>query len=284
MYSIDLKYFPVETYDINGDGTEETVSTKTTIERMFYIDGSLPFNECRYLYIPRSWEYVGTDGVTKLYRIDEPRRESYDSDEAYNEAYTAWAIATNGGANNYVWDKDIQDNDIRPDRLESFDARTYFLRDWLGYTVDPFQFYLTEGDHYLTFEATREPLIISQIRVYGYKPEVTYEYRLARWLESGLKVYEGDAVYKIEAESPIKVSDQVLFPNTDRTSSINSPSHPSDLLYNISVSSVVGQIHDVPGICTRGRSVQHYDQVPSEHHGGYVYFQKNKDKRRDPVP
>ena len=241
MYSIDLKYFPVETYDINGDGTEETVSTKTTIERMFYIDGSLPFNECRYLYIPRSWEYVGTDGVTKLYRIDEPRRESYDSDEAYNEAYTAWAIATNGGANNYVWDKDIQDNDIRPDRLESFDARTYFLRDWLGYTVDPFQFYLTEGDHYLTFEATREPLIISQIRVYGYKPEVTYEYRLARWLESGLKVYEGDAVYKIEAESPIKVSDQVLFPNTDRTSSINSPSHPSDLLYNISVSSVVGQ-------------------------------------------
>jgi ABC-type glycerol-3-phosphate transport system substrate-binding protein len=240
MYSVDINYLPVENFDYNEDGVAETVSTKTTIERMFYIDGVLPFNECRYLYIPRSWEYVGTDGTSILYRIDEPKRDSFASDAEYEAAHNTWAEAT-GGSGNYVWDLDIQDNDIRPDRIEASQLRTYFIRDWLGYTVEPFQFYLTEGDHYLTFEATREPLVISDIRVYGYKAEDSYDYQLQRWLGTGIEIYTGDDAYIIEAESPIRVSDQCLFPGTDRTSCINSPSHPANLVYNISNSSVVGQ-------------------------------------------
>ncbi len=238
MYSIDLLYYPVAEYDINGDGVAETVSTKTTIERMFFIDGELPFNECRYLYIPRSWEYVGTDGIRELYREGEPVRSECASDAEYEEKYQAW-LAT-GGAGNFVWDKDIQNNDIRPDRLEAPVWRTYFLRDWLGYTVEPFQFYLEEGVHYFTFEATREPLVISEIKIYGYTQENDYEYYLNRWSQRS-EIYSGDDVYIVEAESPAKVSDQVLFPGTDRTSCINSPSHPSDLVYNLINSGVVGQ-------------------------------------------
>lgn len=245
MYAIEFDYLPVEKFDANGDGTAETVSTKTTIERMFFLDGQLPFNECRYLYIPRCWEYVSSDGVTTLYRQDEPVRASYPEGEEgeaqYREAIKQWAIANGGGAGNFLWDKDITENDVRPERRESATVRTYFLRDWLGYTVEPFQFYLTKGEHHFTFEATREPLVITNLRVYGYKAEDTYEYQLERWLGSGYKIYSGDDVYKVEAESPVKVSDQVLFPGTDRTSSINSPSHPRDLVYNISNSSVVGQ-------------------------------------------
>ena len=277
MYSIDLKYLPIEVFDYDQDGDNDQVSTKTTIERMFFIDGKLPFNECRYLYIPRCWEYISTNGVDEIYRdaegveeakpkrgkdesdesyaaklkdyylkcadkgTAEPREEYYATAEEYEAAMIKWATMNKGGAVQYDWDKDIQNNDIRPERREKTELRTYFLRDWLGYTVEPFQFYLEEGDHYFTFEATREPLVISEIRVYGYKQEDTYEYQLQRWLEGGYKVYEGKKTYKIEAESPVKVSDQVLFPGTDRTSSINSPSHPSDLLYNIANSNTVGQ-------------------------------------------
>ncbi len=239
MYSIDLLYYPVANYDFDGDGIAEQLSTKTTIERMFFIDGTLPFNECRYLYIPRSWEYAGTDGIRELTREGEPVRSECASDAEYEEKYQAW-LESCETAGNYIWDKDIQNNDIRPDRLEKPVWRTYFLRDWLGYTVEPFQFYLTAGVHYFTFEATREPLVISEIKIYGYTPEIDYEtYVQVNGGEDG--VYQGDDVYIVEAESPVRVSDQVLFPNTDRTSCINSPSHPSDLLYNLSYSSVVGE-------------------------------------------
>ena len=284
MYAIDLNYIAVEKYDFKGDknpdGSDKgavTVGTKTTIERMFFIDGELPFNECRYLYIPRTWEYKKSDLSDYLYRdivneewtdpvradypsdeafaaakkdfylraaaagTREPRRQYYGSDAEYVAALDAWAVLTAGGAGNFYWDKDIQDNDMRPERTEVQRLRTYFLRDWLGYTVEPFQYYLTKGDHYFTFEATREPLFISSIRVYGYKAEDTYEYQYARWKSSGYNEVAGEKFYMVEAESPVFVSDQVLFPGTDRTSSINSPSHPANLVYNIANSSFVGQ-------------------------------------------
>lgn len=234
MYSVDMYYYPLSSF--NG----ESVSTMTTIERMFMIDGELPFTECRYLYLPRCWEYVGTDGVTELYRDGEPIASDYATEEAYQVAYDEW-IAKTGGASNYVWDKDIENNDIRPDRVEAPEWRTYFLRDWLGYTVEPFQFYLSEGTHYLTFEATREPVVIGYVYLYGYESESVYEQQLIKWENRGYEVVEGDAVYMIEAESPDRVSDQVLFPGTDRTSCLNSPSDPADLLYNIISSNVVGQ-------------------------------------------
>ena len=241
LYAIDLRYFPVSQYDENGDGVAETVGTKTIIERMFYLDEALPFNECRYLYIPRCWGYVGTDGTSILYKENEPKPSDFATEAEYNAAYSEWLKVSEGAGGNYVWDKDIEDNDIRPDRVEAPEWRTYFLRDWLGYTVEPFQFYLTEGEHYFTFEATREPIVVSDIKIYGYNAENSYEVVLDRWLGSGLQIYTGEDVYVIEAESPYRVSDQVLFPGTDRTSCLNSPSHPSNLVYNISNSSVVGQ-------------------------------------------
>ncbi len=253
MYAIDLQYVPIDKFDEDRDGVAETVSTMTTIERMFFLDGSLPFNECRYLYMPRSWEYRQNDGKdSPIYRDSydkdgnlisrEPRREEYKSDVEYEQALAKWAMETNGGAGNFDWNLDIQDNHMRPERVEAPVLRTYFLRDWLGYTVEPFQFYLEKGVHYFTFEATREPVAICQIRLYGYESEDSYEYQLKRWEANGiLPVQDSDLYYMVEAESPVKVSDQVLFPGTDRTSSINSPSDPSELVYNLSISTTINQ-------------------------------------------
>ena len=190
MFAIDLLYYPIVNLP-QDDGSNKVVSTKTTIERMFMLDGELAFNECRYLYIPRCWEYVGTDGTSSLYRGGNgaPSREDYKTEEEFQVAYDEWYYSAeyeewlkSGGAGNFQWDKDIQHNDIRPDRLEAPEWRTYFLRDWLGYTVEPFQFYLSEGTHYLTFEATREPIVIGQVVLYGYEQEISYEQQLDYWL------------------------------------------------------------------------------------------------------
>ncbi|MBQ9115835.1 MAG: hypothetical protein IJY04_02315, partial [Clostridia bacterium] len=124
MYAIDLIYYPLVSLP-QADGSSKVVSTKTTIERMFMIDGELPFNECRYLYIPRCWEYVGTDGKSVLLKEGQPNPADYQTQEAYDKAYDEWAAANGGGAGNYLWDKDIQNNDIRPDRLDAPEWRTY---------------------------------------------------------------------------------------------------------------------------------------------------------------
>ena len=117
-YAIRITYFPVTEH--NG----EEVTTYTTIERTLFIDGRIPFSEASYFYFPRTWEY-----------------EDCELDE-------------NG---NYIFPVDASGNDVRPIRYEKPTWQTYYLRDWLGYTMEPFQFYLSEGSHTVSFEATREP-------------------------------------------------------------------------------------------------------------------------------
>ena len=99
-YAISVEY-----YNLKG--------TNTTIERMLYIDGKLPFTETRYLYFPRTWEY------------------EYQYDEDGNKTF----------------EKDMNGNDVRPIRNEVYQWRDYYIRDWVGYTMDPFEFYLEAGLH-----------------------------------------------------------------------------------------------------------------------------------------
>ena len=177
--------------------------TVTTIERMLYIDGKLPFSEARYLYFPRSWEYVlNEDGS---------------------------------------FDIDIVGNDIRPIRQQRPIWNTYFLRDWLGFTIDPFEFYFTEGDHTITFVGAREPIIISTIELYRYEPEMSYEEYVEYYKSKGAKIIETTEPIKVQAENPYLVSNACLYPTNDRTSALTEPQDPAVIKYNILNSSVVNQ-------------------------------------------
>ena len=143
--------------------------TYTTIERMIYIDDVLPFTESRYYYFPRSWAY----------QLDEDGE----------------------------FDRDINGNDIRPIREEAPEWQTYFLRDWLGFTMDPFEYYLTAGEHTITFEATREPMVISTIELYGYHDEKTYDEYINDLKAQGVKeIATVDEPIKFQAEKPYAVS------------------------------------------------------------------------------
>ncbi len=203
-YAIRITYFPVTEHK------GEEVTTYTTIERTLYIDGRIPFSEASYFYFPRTWEYQECE-------LDE-----------------------NG---NYIFPVDASGNDVRPIRYEKPTWQTYYLRDWLGYTMEPFQFYFSEGEHVLSFAGSREPVVITQIELYPYEEEPTYEEFLAQKREEGVKVIDklGDKIIKIQAECPVLVSNACLYPINDRTSSLTEPQDPQKIKFNIVNSTTVNQ-------------------------------------------
>ncbi len=203
-YAMRITYYPLTEYK------GEEVSTYTTIERTLYIDGRIPFSEARYFYFPRTWEY--TD-----YTLDED--------------------------GNYVFKTDASGNDVRPIRGEKPTWQTYFLRDWLGYTMDPFQFHFTAGKHVVSFEGSREPMLITNIEFYGYEEEPTYDEFLAQKEAEGVKIIDkiNGGIIKVQAENPVLISNACLFPTNDRTSALTEPQSPDEIRNNIVNSNTVNQ-------------------------------------------
>lgn len=189
-------------YDSKIDG-DPYVGTATTIERMLYIDDAIPFSDARYLYFPRIWSYVLEEDGT--------------------------------------FSRDINGNDIRPVREENPHWETYYVRDWLGFEIDPFQFYLTEGWHTVSLEASREPMLISSIEFYPYEEEKPYEEVLNGWLDEGLEIVSGVDPIRVQAETPDEISIAMLFPSNDRTSAITEPQDPAYIKYNILEANTVNQ-------------------------------------------
>ncbi len=203
-YAIRITYFPVTEFE----GKE--VTTYTTIERTLYIDGRIPFSEARYFYFPRTWRYEDC-------KTDADGR--------------------------YIFQTDASGNDVRPIRYEKPTWQTYYLRDWLGYTMEPFQFYLTGGEHVLSFGGAREPIVISSIELYGYEEEPTFDDFLAQKKSEGVKVIDkmGENLIKIQAENPVLISNACLYPINDRTSSLTEPQDPQKIRFNIVNSTTVNQ-------------------------------------------
>ncbi len=204
FYAMRITYYPIAEY-----GGQE-VTTYTTIERMLFIDGRVPFTEARYFYFPRNWKY----------------EEHGVDDNGYCQFQT-----------------DASGNDVRPIRSEAPEWQTYYLRDWLGYTIDPFQFYFSAGEHTVSFEAAREPIVISKIELYRFDEEPSYEDFLAQKKAEGVPVIDklGDGIIRIQAENPRLVSNANLYPINDRTSALTQPQDPQRIRFNIVNSTTVNQ-------------------------------------------
>lgn len=211
MYAISIDYFAVS--ELDG----ERVSSYTTIERMLFVDGALPFTEARYLYFPRQWKYTDDS-----YLLDGDGNFVYEYD--YDGSVVRKRLKF-----------DYAGNDIRPDRVEAPEWRDYFLRDWNGFTMEPFQIYLTAGEHTISLDASREPMAISKIEIYGYHDEISYSEFLQNKLDEGVKVIEnvdGGAI-RVQFEEPSLLSDANLYPDTNRTSAITLPSSPAYWKFNV---------------------------------------------------
>ncbi|MDD6265432.1 MAG: extracellular solute-binding protein [Clostridia bacterium] len=206
-YTTDTSLLAQEQDDISSE-------IPTTIERMIYIDDELPFTEARYLYFPRVWEY------------------EYQTDDDGN--FITADVDTLDGYNGRVltFPKDKNGNDTRPRRWEVVKWQTYYVRDWLGYEMDPLQFYFTEGEHTVTLVSNREAMVISKIELYKYEEEKPYEEWLKDMKASGVKEIKDATPVKIQFENPKYISVQNIIPSNDRTSSLSEPQDPAVIKYN----------------------------------------------------
>lgn len=123
MYSIKVEYASV---------TDKTNS----IERVLYINGTVPFSEARYLQLKKTWVNKYTDG--------------------------RFEIDSNG-------------NELRPRAYVVHEWNTYELIDSNGYYANPFEFYFSKGENTIAFEGVRESVVIGSITLFPYEDKPSFE-------------------------------------------------------------------------------------------------------------
>ena len=169
-----------------------------SIERVFYLNGSVPFSEARSVVLTKVWKY------------------DYNSTDEH-EKWFEQEIMDNGDVG----------NDIRPNVIPSAQWVTYSISDANGYYASPFEFYFKAGDNTISFESQREPVVIKSITLRPAEELPTYEEYLEALKNdpNGSKTPEankGSGSIMFEAEAPDFVSAITMYPVNDRTSPITS--------------------------------------------------------------
>ena len=167
----------------------QTIGGKTTsIERVFSINGEVPFSEARSIVLQKVWkyDYVTVDG-----------KPSFKQDG-------------NG-------------NDIRPSVSQDPKWITHTLQDTNGHYVQPFEFYFQAGENTITLESTREPVVLDDIvlRPVAGISIPTYEEYIASHGPIADNIPSA-GMQIIEAEKVTNTSSVTIYPLQDRTSPITS--------------------------------------------------------------
>ncbi len=182
---------------------EDSRATTDNIERVLLLDGVAQYSEVRLLSLPKTW-------VPENAHITD-RNEAFEVDSVGNEVKAKNSIS-------YVWD-------------------SYTLRDYNGYYTEDLMFYFDvdeetgSGEHYITLQGIREYVAIADMRVHTPEKLPTYKEYIKQYEGKGAAQGENASV-KLEAEMPQAVSSAIMFPIYDRSSSITSPQHYSNIMYN----------------------------------------------------
>ncbi len=261
FYNIELKYFPLESYDRNRDGKieedKDVISHGNTVERALLIDGQYPFKESRYCEFQRVWTdlYVQCEFVKdkkadyvyqyKLKTEDEWTNFAYDGyvtipllDEGVKatDVYEFRAV-NRKDASDVITDVVVEEtarrngfeldkfgNEIRPEKVQAPEWCVKMAGDSTGYNEEPFAYYLTAGTHTLTLEAVQEPMVIESVKLYAGEllAETMPSYKEYADQYKNKAAAAGDKI-RIDAEMPTKTSHEILYPTYDRSSAITDP-------------------------------------------------------------
>lgn len=112
---------------------------------------------------------------------------------------------------------DNQGNELRPRQVEVPAWTTADVKDSNGYITEPFQFYFSKGTHQISFIASREPMIIKQLRLKQQEEVPTYEALVEQYKKEGIRETSGHEL-RIEGEASILKSSPTLYPVSERTS------------------------------------------------------------------
>lgn len=185
-YSIIIDYYPVEAKSVS-------------IQRLFRINGKVPFSEARYLTMSKIW-------VNQYGELDEESGRRFTLD--------------------------IDRNELRPTMVQAPEWRTYECKDVDGFYAESFEFVFEAGENTISLESVSEPVVISEIRLVPHIDLKSYDDVKAGYESNGYKSASAISVIMIEAEEPIATSSQTVYPVEDVSSSVNSPCDPTRTLLN----------------------------------------------------
>ena len=186
-YDVSLLYYPI-------------AGKNSAIQRSFFLDGSLPYEELSLVEFDRIWtmdvETAGTDGT-----------------------------ATRN------WASDNQGNDLKPGMIEAPAWTESYLYDSEGYVNSQLSLYLTAGTHTITITGLREPMLLRKLTLSNEGSAASYEQVKSQWDAAGATDTSGQMI-RIEAENASRSSSQMLYAQQDQSSPSVYPSSAKELLNN----------------------------------------------------
>lgn len=126
---------------------------------------------------------------------------------------------------------DNQGNDLRPRQIEKPSWNEKAFQDSDGYENEPFLFYFSAGEHKLTLESSREPVVIKQLRLYKQPELLPYE-EVKKQTDSESAQAAGSQLLMVEGEDAIAKSSPTLYPLSERSSAAVHPYSSSTIKIN----------------------------------------------------
>ena len=118
---------------------------------------------------------------------------------------------------------DNQDNQIRPSQIEQFGWQQAYLKDSMGYEVDPYRFYFNAGDNTITLFAENEPFVVREIALTAVAETGDYAAYRARQPQTAGSASSGNWQLVIEGEDAVMRSSPSLYRRYDRSSPATVP-------------------------------------------------------------
>ncbi|MBQ7322019.1 MAG: extracellular solute-binding protein [Clostridia bacterium] len=232
-YSILIEYYPVE-------------GKAASIERVFRLNGEIPFAEARYLTLAKIYANEYPNGEILLNKASEAGEYlaaaaaagiTATTEERENGTYVVYTMPeywTSDSAalvdENLIrfFTHDIEGNELRQTMEQTPVWSIYDVKDANGFYAENFDFVLRAGENTLSLEAKNEPMAIKSIRLVPHESLRSYEDYLAQYAGAA----KGSDYIKIEAESTRNTSSKTIYAVEDRSSAACSPTDPAHQLLN----------------------------------------------------
>ena len=227
LYTVTLVYY---SYVKEGEETRAD-----SIERVFKINGKVPFSEARSLTVKKNWlndypdaKYWGKeDKETVLAAGKAAGLEGKIVDGELTFVYPdVWTSKISEFCEKYnvrFMKLDIYNNEIRPSAFQSPVWSEYTLSDPMGIYTEAFTFVLDKGTNIISLDGKNSELAISQIILSPAEKLITYEEYSKKYAD----MPAGSGSIKIEAEYTANASDKTIYPVEDAADALTSP-HAAD--------------------------------------------------------
>lgn len=194
LYTITVEY--AATTKEGRDG--EVTSGANNIERVLYINNTVPFEETRTVSFKKTWTFAYTEDENGELRFE----------------------------------KDSSGTELRPAPVFIGQWESVTLADQSTYYADPFTYYFKEGSNTISLQGIREDMYIRKITLGKAETLPSYEEVLEKYTEKGYTAADAEPIH-INAETPDTVSASTITPSYDRSSAITEPQHATAIKRNV---------------------------------------------------